>query len=41
MLLEDQRFIHEDLDRLEQGIADRVTDESRNVSKTALNQQIF
>jgi hypothetical protein len=31
MLLEDQRFIHEDLERLEQGIADRVVDEPRNV----------
>jgi hypothetical protein len=32
MLLEDQRFIHEDLERLEQGIADRVAEEPRNVS---------
>jgi ABC-type phosphonate transport system ATPase subunit len=31
MLLEDQRFIHEDLERLEQGIADRVIDDPRNV----------
>lgn len=31
MLLEDQRFIHEDLERLEQAIADRVADEPRNV----------
>ncbi|KAL1959939.1 hypothetical protein VTO42DRAFT_607 [Malbranchea cinnamomea] len=30
MLIEDQRFIHEDLERLEQGIADRVADEPRN-----------
>ncbi|KAI5289873.1 hypothetical protein KEM54_003005 [Ascosphaera aggregata] len=29
MLLEDQRFIHEDLERLEQGISDRILDEPR------------
>jgi hypothetical protein len=32
MVLEDQRFIHEDLERLEQGIADRVAEEPRNAS---------
>lgn len=32
MVLEEQRFIHEDLERLEQAIADRVGDEPRNVS---------
>ena len=32
MILEDQRFIHEDLERLEQAIADRVVEEPRNVS---------
>ncbi|ODH52880.1 hypothetical protein GX48_01074 [Paracoccidioides brasiliensis] len=31
MLIEDQRFIHEDLERLEQGISDRVSDEPRNI----------
>lgn len=31
MVLEEQRFIHEDLERLEQGIADRVAEEPRNV----------
>ncbi|OKL64550.1 hypothetical protein UA08_00529 [Talaromyces atroroseus] len=31
MYLEDQRFIHEDLERLEQGIADRVIEEPRNI----------
>lgn len=31
MLLEDQRFIHEDLERLEQGISDRVLDDPRHV----------
>jgi hypothetical protein len=32
MLLEDQRYLHEDLERLEQAIADRVAEEPRNVS---------
>lgn len=32
MLLEDQRFIHEDLERLEQGISDRILIEPRTVS---------
>ncbi|KAJ5104377.1 hypothetical protein NUU61_001724 [Penicillium alfredii] len=31
MLLEDQRFIHEDLERLEQAVADRVAEEPRNI----------
>ncbi|OQD74350.1 hypothetical protein PENDEC_c011G06880 [Penicillium decumbens] len=31
MLLEDQRFIHEDLERLEQAIADRVAEKPRNI----------
>ncbi|KAI9676451.1 MAG: hypothetical protein M1817_000608 [Caeruleum heppii] len=31
MLLEDQRFLHEDLERLEQGIADRALEEPRQV----------
>ncbi|KAL5340601.1 hypothetical protein BJX70DRAFT_101765 [Aspergillus crustosus] len=31
MVLEDQRFIHEDLERLEQAIADRVAEEPRNI----------
>lgn len=33
MVLEDQRFIHEDLERLEQGITDRVAEEPRNVRR--------
>lgn len=33
MVLEDQRFIHEDLERLEQAIADRVAEDPRNVSR--------
>ena len=31
MILEEQRFLHEDLERLEAAIADRVTDEPRHV----------
>lgn len=31
MLLEEQRFLHEDLERLEQGIADRIGEEPRNI----------
>lgn len=31
MLLEEQRFLHEDLERLEQGIADRISEEPRQV----------
>ncbi|KIX05401.1 uncharacterized protein Z518_06273 [Rhinocladiella mackenziei CBS 650.93] len=37
MLLEDQRFLHEDLERLEQGITDRVAEEPRNI-KDRLNR---
>lgn len=39
MLLEDQRFIHEDLERLEQAVADRVADKPRNVSSPAALMQ--
>lgn len=31
MLLEDQRFIHEDLERLEQAVTDRICEEPRNI----------
>jgi splicing factor 3A subunit 3 len=31
MVLEEQRFLHEDLERLEQAIADRVTEEPRHI----------
>ncbi|KAI1841296.1 hypothetical protein JX266_012532 [Neoarthrinium moseri] len=31
MLLEEQRFLHEDLERLEQGIADRIGEEPRTI----------
>lgn len=34
MLLEEQRYIHEDLERLEQGIADRMSEEPKHVSST-------
>ena len=34
MLLEEQRFLHEDLERLEQGISDRVADDPRHVGST-------
>lgn len=33
MLVEDQRFLHEDLERLEQGVTDRVAEGPRNVSR--------
>ena len=32
MLFEDQRFLHEDLERLEQGISDRVAEDPRHVN---------
>jgi hypothetical protein len=32
MILEEQRFLHEDLERLEQGISDRTAEEPRQVS---------
>lgn len=32
MILEEQRFLHEDLERLEQGISDRIGEEPRHVS---------
>ena len=35
MLLEEQRFLHEDLERLEQGISDRVAEDPRHVPLTA------
>lgn len=31
MIIEDQRFVHEDLERLEQGISDRLAEDPRNV----------
>ena len=35
MLLEDQRFLHEDLERLEQAISDRVAEDPRHVSNAS------
>lgn len=32
MLLEDQRFVHEDLERLEQAISDRLAEDPKYVS---------
>lgn len=32
LVLDEQRYIHEDLERLEQGIADRLRDEPKQVS---------
>jgi hypothetical protein len=32
MILEEQRFLHEDLERLEQGISDRVAEDPRHVN---------
>ena len=37
MLIEDQRFLHEDLERLEQGISDRIAEEPKNI-KDRLNR---
>lgn len=31
MILEEQRYIHEDLERLEQGISDRLAEEPKHV----------
>lgn len=36
MLYEDLRFIHEDLERLEQAVADRVAENPANVSAAIL-----
>jgi splicing factor 3A subunit 3 len=32
LVLEEQRYIHEDLERLEQGIADRMREDPKHVS---------
>lgn len=37
MLLEEQRFLHEDLERLEQGVADRIGEEPKHVSPLDLH----
>jgi splicing factor 3A subunit 3 len=38
MILEEQRFLHEDLERLEQAISDRVAEEPRHVGRPGQNQ---
>jgi hypothetical protein len=35
MLYEDLRYVHEDIERLEQAIADRALDEPKHVSNLA------
>lgn len=40
MLLEEQRFLHEDLERLEQGIADRIGEEPKHVRASAQRQTL-
>ncbi|ORY71468.1 uncharacterized protein BCR38DRAFT_416916 [Pseudomassariella vexata] len=41
MLLEEQRFLHEDLERLEQGIADRIGEEPKHIrDRLAQDHQI-
>jgi splicing factor 3A subunit 3 len=37
MILEEQRFLHEDLERLEQAISDRVAEDPRHVSTSDKN----
>lgn len=41
LVLEEQRYIHEDLERLEQGVADRIRDEPKHVSKSYLSDVEF
>lgn len=36
MLIEDQRLLHEDLERLEQAISDRILGDPKNVSGSLL-----
>lgn len=36
LVLEEQRYIHEDLERLEQGIADRIREDPKHVSSPRL-----
>lgn len=38
MLLEEQRYLHEDLERLEQGIADRCRENPKHVSTSSRMQ---
>lgn len=41
MLLEEQRFLHEDLERLEQGIADRTAEEPKHVSNACTKSLVL
>lgn len=41
LVLEEQRYIHEDLERLEQGIADRMRDEPKHVSNGFLLEVVL
>lgn len=38
LVLEEQRYIHEDLERLEQGIADRIREDPKHVSLPNLHR---
>ena len=40
MLLEEQRFLHEDLERLEAGISDRMTGDPRHVGPSFCTKRI-
>src|ERR1700761_6931599 len=40
LVLEEQRYIHEDLERLEQGIADRLRDDPKHVSRNTRAEAI-
>ena len=40
MLLEDQRFLHEDLERLEQGISDRVAEDPKHVRHPCIVHEV-
>jgi splicing factor 3A subunit 3 len=41
LVLEEQRYIHEDLERLEQGIADRIREDPKHVSSAYLRLHSF
>ena len=41
MLLEEQRFLHEDLERLEQAISDRVLEDPKHVCNLYQPRECF
>lgn len=41
MLIEDQRFLHEDLERLEQAISDRIGEDPKHVRTGRLKLEMF